>query len=47
MHPQSSPTKDVRYDTRFWNVVMSVSEMVAILEVQKARLVEIIRKGAG
>ena len=36
-----------RYDTRFWNVGMSVSEMVALLEVQKARLVEIIKKGAG
>jgi hypothetical protein len=41
------PTKDVRYDTRFWNVGMSVSQMVALLEVQKARLVEIMRNGSG
>ena len=35
-----------RYDTRFWNVGMSVSQMVALLEVQKARLVETMRNGA-
>ena len=36
-----------RYDTRFWNVGMSVSQMVALLEVQKARLVEMMRNGSG
>ena len=34
---------DKKYDTRFWNVGLSVSEMIALLEVQKARLLELMK----
>lgn len=32
-----------KYDTRFWNVGLSVSEMIALLEVQKAKLLELMK----
>ncbi len=35
--------EDHKYDTRFWNVGLSVSEMIALLEVQKARLLELMK----
>lgn len=28
------------YDTKFWNVGMKVSEMVALLEIQKQKLIK-------
>lgn len=28
------------YDTKFWNVGMKVSEMIALLEVQKQKLIK-------
>lgn len=34
---------DKKYDTRFWNVGLSVSEMIALLEVQKSRLLELMK----
>ena len=33
-----------RYDTRFWNVGMNVSQIIALLEVQKARLLELMKR---
>jgi hypothetical protein len=29
-----------RFDTKFWNVGMKVSEMIALLEVQKQKLIK-------
>lgn len=34
-----------KYDSRFWNVGLSVSEMIALLEVQKSRLLELMKTG--
>lgn len=33
------------FDTRFWNVGMRVSEMIALLEVQKQRLIKCMEEG--
>ena len=33
-----------RFDTRFWNVGMNASQMIALLEVQKARLLELMKR---
>lgn len=33
-----------KYDTRFWNVGMKVSEMVALLEIQKATFFRLMER---
>lgn len=32
--------RDGNYDTKFWNVGMKVSEMIALLEIQKQKLIK-------
>ena len=37
--------KEENYDTKFWNVGMTVSEMIALMEIQKAKLLQYMERG--